>query len=263
MSEAEVRQAILHHIKAGRHLTLFLDFDGTLVPIAPTPAQAIPDQTLLDLLTKLSMKPWIRTFVLSGRPLDVLQSLLPIDRLMLCGLYGIEMRIDGKKVLRGPPFEETRHSMVELMRQWTRLINGSSGFLLEDKGQALALHARWADSADADRVVSQARATARELIDLDSFRILEGDRFLEVAPMAADKGATADWLLTHYPVENDLPISFGDDNKDEGVFPVVQRHGGFAIGVGNRYSLRGVDIHLQSPEQVRQWLWAFLESPRD
>ena len=44
MSEAEIRQAILHHIKGGRHLTLFLDFDGTLVPIAPTPAQAIPDQ---------------------------------------------------------------------------------------------------------------------------------------------------------------------------------------------------------------------------
>jgi trehalose 6-phosphate phosphatase len=263
MSEADVRQAILHHIKGRHHLSLFLDFDGTLVPIAPTPAQAIPDQNLLDLLTKLSEKPWIRTLVLSGRPLDVLQNLLPIGNLVLCGLYGIEMWIDGEKVLRGPPPEETRHSIVELMRQWTKLINGASGFLLEDKGQALALHARWVNGADADRVVSEARATARELVDSGSFRILDGDRFLEVAPMAADKGATANWLLARNPVENDLPVSFGDDNKDEGVFAVVQRHGGFAVGVGDRYYLPGVDVHLQSPEQVRQWLRAFVESPRD
>ena len=81
--------------------------------------------------------------------------------------------------------------------------------------------------------------------------------------MAADKGATADWLLTQYGVEHDVPVSFGDDNKDEGVFAVVQRHGGFAIGVGDRYSLPGVDIHLQSPEQVSQWLCGLLGNPRE
>ncbi len=217
----------------------------------------------MDLLTKLSEKTWIRTLVLSGRPLDVLQRLLPIDHLMLCGLYGIEMQVEGKEILRGPPLEQTRQSMVKLMRQWTRLINGAAGFLLEDKGQALALHARWADGEDADLIVSQARAVARELVASGPFRILEGERFLEVAPMEADKGATADWLLTQYPIEHDLPVSFGDDNKDEGVFEVVQRHGGYAIGVGDRYSLPAVDTHLQSPEQVRQWLRALVECPRN
>jgi trehalose-phosphatase len=91
-----------------------------------------------------------------------------------------------------------------------------------------------------------------------AFRILDGDRYLEAAPRAADKGKTVDWLLEHYPMERDLPVGFGDDNKDDSAFAAIHRHSGFAIGVDERYPLPEADVRLPSYANVRDWLRFFI-----
>ncbi len=241
-------------MRDGGRLTLFLDYDGTLVPIAPTPAEAVPDQELLDLLGRLSEAELVRTIILSGRPLDELQHMLPVPGITLCGLYGVETAMNGNTVVRQPSQDGNRQSIERMREGWTTLTRGLTGFLLEDKGQALALHARWAEPAQAEHVLAAARDMATDMLDLHVFRLLDGDRYLEVAPASADKGETVEWLLSEYPLERDLTLYFGDDNKDERAFSIVQRHGGYAIGVGQRYALPGVDERVSSPNEVREWI---------
>ncbi len=258
MDNEGVLQAILSHLRNGGGLTLFLDYDGTLVPIAPTPAEALPDAPLLELLTNLAARDTTRTIILSGRPLAELQRMLPVPGLTLCGLYGVEVQIDGQVVLRGPATEGAINQLDQLRMEWTRLVDGRSGFLLEDKGYAVALHARWAEAEDASRVLAAAREQADQIIDFGIFRALDGERYFEIAPLAADKGETVEWILNEAPAAMDLPAAFGDDNKDEAAFSAIHRRGGYAIGVDWRYPLPGVDARLNSPAEVRNWLRQFV-----
>jgi trehalose 6-phosphate phosphatase len=260
MNSSEVQQAILAHLREAGHATLFLDYDGTLVPIAPTPAEAVPDEDLLDLLVRLCTRASLRTVVLSGRPLRDLQRMLPVQGLMIAGLYGVEMQMADGAVLFKQPGDGRAESMTRLREKWTQLADGLEGFLIEDKGEALALHARWAEAMQAKHILDAARSQALEIIHSQDLRILDGDRYVEVAPASADKGRAVDWLLTHHPIDRDLPVGFGDDNKDEAAFVVIQNYGGYAIGVGHRYELPGVDTHIEGPEQTREWLRSFLDA---
>jgi trehalose 6-phosphate phosphatase len=260
MSSSGVQQGIVRHLRDGGHLTLFLDYDGTLVPIAPTPAEAMPDDELLELLASLASHRSIRTVILSGRPLDELQRLLAVHGLVFAGLYGVEMLMGGITVIREPAHKGNRSTLTRLRDGWVKLAGGLDGFLLEDKGKAVALHARWADAQQASDVLAAARALATDLIDIHSFRILDGDRYLEVAPLTANKGETVDWLLKQYPIPLDLPVGFGDDNKDDASFVAIRRLGGLAIGVGHRYPLPGVDARVESPKIVRAWLHSFVNT---
>ncbi len=254
MNSRDIQQAILTRLRGNGHLTLFLDYDGTLVPIAPTPAQAVPDQALLELLAELCSKPYLRTVILSGRPLESLQRFLPVPGLIIAALYGVEMQMGDGKVLYKQASDGRLQTMAQLRDMWMRLADGMEGFLIEDKGEALALHARWAEAMQAKHVLDAARSQALELIRSQDLRILDGDRYVEVAPANADKGRAVDWLLTHYPVPLDMPVGFGDDNKDEAAFAVIQNYGGYAIGVGHRYELPNVDAHIEGPEETREWL---------
>ncbi len=263
MSNSDVRQAILDHLRSGGHVTLFLDYDGTLVPIAPTPEEAVPDADLLNLLRQLSLKPSLRTVILSGRPLEDLEHMIPMRGIIMAGLYGVETRMGDSMMIRGPTRDGTRDSIVRVREGWARLAGGLSGFLLEDKGQAIAIHTRWADPEQADHVLAAARELAADMIDRQAFRILDGHRYVEVAPASADKGETVDWLLTNYPIADDLAVGFGDDNKDELAFAALHRRGGLAIGVGHRYELQGVDGRVETPEEVRGWLRSFIDETQN
>ena len=69
---------------------LLLGFDGTLSPTFVDPAAARPADGVVPVLTALAVE--YRTVgVVSGRPLDVLDALLPAG-VVLSGQYGLERR---------------------------------------------------------------------------------------------------------------------------------------------------------------------------
>lgn len=244
----------LGHLRAGGGLWLFLDYDGTLVPIAPTPAEARPDDGLIDLLTRLARVPQLRTAILSGRPLPSLVNIIPVPGLRLAGTYGLEIQTLPGAPLRRVKVDGIRPTVVQVKRVWADLVQGRSGFMLEDKGLAIALHARFAPPADADYVLPVARDRAVAMIDPSVFRILGGNRFLEVAPAAAHKGRAVEWLLDHDAMPDALPVYFGDDDKDEEAFEVVRGRGGVPVIVGPPRGETAAIVRLESPEAVRTWL---------
>ncbi len=251
---SRILSTVRQHLRAGGHLWLFLDYDGTLVPIARTPDEARPDIELLALLTSLAEMPSLRITILSGRSLSSLQTMLPVQRLVLAGTYGVEISLPGNGVrVRADP-ARVRPMIERVTSAWSKLMDGRAGFLLEDKGLAIAFHARFANAADADWVLPRAKEMAARMLPSGQFRILGGDRFLEVAPAAANKGQTVNWMLDRETLFSALPVYFGDDDKDEEAFAVVRRRGGIPIIVSKKRRDTKALARLRSSSAVRDWL---------
>jgi trehalose 6-phosphate phosphatase len=237
-----------------KRLWLFLDYDGTLADFAPTPEHVDPDPELVDLLARLAQRSRLRISVISGRRLSHVQALVPVAGVLLAGTYGIEMQTPEGEQSNRATYETIRPALDALKPRWEQLIADREGFILEDKGWALALHARFAAEDLAERVLDGARQMATEVASLGPFRLLGGHKFLEIGPALAHKGRTVEYLLERYPWPGALPVYVGDDDKDEEAFGVIKAHGGIAILVAREPRPTQADCRLESPQAVRQWL---------
>jgi trehalose 6-phosphate phosphatase len=248
-----VSDRVEERLIAAERVRLFLDYDGTLADFAPTPEYVNPDPEVVDLLARLAGHPRFRVAVVSGRRLADVEKLVPVPGVLLAGTYGVELRLpDGERIDR-VAYETVRPSLEAVKPKWAALIEGLEGFFLEDKGWALALHARFAEAEEAEEVLAAARAIADE-VPPDLFRILGSYRFLEIGPLLAHKGRTVDYVLVRYPWPGALPVYLGDDDKDEEAFGVIQAHGGVAILVGRELRETQADARLESPQAARCWL---------
>jgi trehalose 6-phosphate phosphatase len=242
-------------ISAGQRCWLFLDYDGTLAEFAPTPDDVIPDPGLIALLTRLARIPEVlRLVVLSGRKLDHLKRLVPVPGILIAGTYGIEViTAEGRTIYR-LDFASNRPVLDSIKPQWEALIEGKTGFYLEEKGWSIALHAHMAEKDVAEQVLEAARLSANQAAGKGTFRILGGYRFLEVAPVVADKGQSVAILIDQAQWPGAKIIYIGDDDKDEQAFEVVKQRGGVSILTSAVERSTLADYRLESPQDVRQWL---------
>jgi trehalose-phosphatase len=243
---------------------LFLDYDGTLAEFAPTPEHVNPDPELVDLLSRLEEQPHTRVAVVSGRRLSHVQELVPVPGILLAGTYGIELQTpEGERIDR-LDYEDIRPTLEALKPRWADLLTGRDGFFLEDKGWALALHARFAQDEEVGPVLAAARRMAAQVAE-DArphlFRLLGGHRFLEIGPRLAHKGRTVEYLLERYPWPGALPLYLGDDDKDEEAFGVIGARGGIAILVAPAERETKAAFRLKSPQAARRWLQTMLLRP--
>lgn len=239
--------------QAGR-VRLFLDYDGTLADFAPTPEHIDPDPEVISLLTLLVNHPQFKVAIISGRRLAHVQVLVPVPGILLGGTYGIELQTaDGERLDR-IEHGRIRPSLDDLRPHWEDLIAGREGFFLEDKGWALALHARFASDGEAEKVLGAARHMAAGALAQEDLRLLGGHKFLEIGPKLAHKGRTVEYLLDHYPWPGALSLYVGDDDKDEEAFEVIERQGGIAVLVAREPRDTAAGYRLNSPQEARRWL---------
>lgn len=247
-------QGSIRQINQAPCLRLFLDYDGTLAEFAPTPDDIIPDPELIDLLTQLEKHPKIHPAIISGRRLEHIVSLVPVPGILLAGTYGIELRMPNGKQLNRLDYSKIRPVLESLKPKWDYLITGRKGFYLEDKGWTLAIHARFSDDQEAERILQTAREIAVKQTYGNMFRILGGDKFLEVGPKLANKGTSIEYLLARSPLEEATLVYTGDDDKDEEAFAVINKHNGIAILVSETDRETHASLRLKNPTSVRKWL---------
>jgi trehalose 6-phosphate phosphatase len=224
---------------------LFLDFDGTLVEIAPSPDSIVLDPMLPAALSRLADRLGGALALVSGRPIaDIDRWLAPL-RLPSAGVHGAERRDgDGQLSAVAPP------ELAALADRLEALVREHPGLLLERKSASVALHYRQAPALEA-----LCRAALAELLaPLPGLRLLQGKQVLEVLPPAVGKGQAIEAFLREPPFAGRRPLFVGDDVTDEDGFEAVQRHGGIAVKVGPGES--GAACRLDSPAAVRQWLFA-------
>lgn len=235
-------------------LLLFLDYDGTLADFAPTPDDILPDPEIINLVQRLVHRPATRVAVVSGRRLSHIQALLPVDGLVQAGTYGIELYVPGEGRSSAIEYAQIRPVLDKVKPVWQALLAGRQGFYLEDKGWALALHARFANDEEAAAVLAAARAQLPAGAGFDGFRVLGGHKFLEVGPRAGNKGRTVAHLMERFRSPGMLPVYVGDDDKDEEAFDVVSAHGGAAVVVAAQPRPTQAQYRLESPQEALRWL---------
>ena len=78
----QVISEIKDRVQAARRVSLFLDFDGTLVPIAADPAAPRLDPGTAETLKLIAAQDFVLTTIISGRAVEDLYSRIRLDGLI-------------------------------------------------------------------------------------------------------------------------------------------------------------------------------------
>ncbi|MCY1060787.1 bifunctional alpha,alpha-trehalose-phosphate synthase (UDP-forming)/trehalose-phosphatase [Nannocystis sp. SCPEA4] len=208
----------------GRRVVMLLDYDGTLVPIAPRPELAAPDPELLRLLEKLSTKPWLSVHVLSGRPCPDVDRWLGALAIGLHAEHGMYSRIGGEWRARGAVPEDLREKVLATLE---RVASNTPGSHVELKAAGLAWHYRLAEREQGAHQARELRLHLRELLVGTPLEVLLGDKVVEVRPRGVHKGLIARELIR----PGDFVICVGDDRTDEDLFAAAPE-GAVTVKVG-------------------------------
>ena len=209
---------------AARRLALFLDFDGTLVDIAPLPDAVVVEPDLPATLERLREVTGGALALVSGRPIATLDAFLG-TAFDAAGLHGLEARLGGTL----HPCSIGDHPHLRRGIAWLRETLDVPGIVIEDKGCSVGVHWRLAPG-HAEPAREAAEELAAELGP--EYRIQHGKMVAEVLPVQAGKGGAIARFLEHAPYAGRVPLFVGDDLTDEDGFSVVNRLGGTSVRVG-------------------------------
>jgi trehalose 6-phosphate phosphatase len=237
-------KSVLPPVSLLRGASLFLDFDGTLVDIAPHPDAIEVTHELRELLGLLHDRLGGRVAVLSGRPASDLEQLLDPVPLAIGGHHGLETRAGGA-VLRSAERPAVLDSIVEELRQ---LEESHPGVLVEDKPLGVALHYRRAPQAE-----QACRAAMDDAARRSGLELQPGKMVIELKLRGADKGKALRELMGRPPFAGTRPLFLGDDLTDEPGFEAAQALGGAGIVIGERQPT-AARYRLPSVREVLGWL---------
>lgn len=230
-------------------LTLLLDFDGTLVPIGPTPDAIEVTEELRALVAEAAERLEGRVALISGRSLDQLdelwgRSLWPVT---VAASHGLELRHDGHR--RAPP---PTNIFPRLIREIGKAFPAGDGVVIELKSFGVGLHYRLAPGRrEAVRAWAQERAAEYDLI------IQPGDMVFELRLPGADKGDAVRTIMSLPHFAGSRPVYIGDDLTDIPAIAAARALGGSGIAVGERIAAYADEV-VASPAAVHDRIRALL-----
>lgn len=211
-----------------RNLALFLDIDGTLLEIAPTPDAVSVPAALRNTLRLAAERENGALALVSGRTLREIDRLFAPLAFPASGQHGFERRSASGHVM-------TPHlapGLLDAARLALRALTlEHRGLLLEDKSSSLAMHYRLSPML-AGTVRTTMQDLAHSLRPL--FVVREGKCVVELGPAGHTKGRAIEAFMREAPFSGRIPVYFGDDVTDEDGFAAVNAMGGHSICVGNR-----------------------------
>jgi trehalose 6-phosphate phosphatase len=224
---------------------LFLDFDGTLVDIAPAPDRVVVDPLLTRALERLLERLRGAVALVSGRPIAQIDRWLAPLTLPCAGVHGAERRTAAGQVRRVPLPD--LGAIASALEHWA---GEHVGLLVERKGVSVALHYR-----QAPELRTLCEHKLREVLSQHrGLHLMHGKMVLELLPQGVSKAHAIDAFLSESPFAGRQPLFIGDDVTDEAGFEHVRAAGGVAVKVGPGPSI--AERRLEGPAAVRSWLFA-------
>jgi trehalose 6-phosphate phosphatase len=201
---------------------LFCDIDGTISPIAPTPAEAHVPQAFRDLLVSLVERLGLVAFC-TGRSLEDGRRMIQLDGAAYVGTHGLETMTPGGEVVADPQAERYVATIAEIRDAAARELDCDAlGIVLEDKRTVLAVHYRLADDPAAVRhqILQRVVEPARER----GLAVATGHFLFEVRPpLPFTKGTAVRRLLEAGDYLS--AMACGDDLTDVTLFAAVRDWG--------------------------------------
>ena len=232
--------AIASKLRNHSPVAIFLDFDGTLVNIAPRPELVRLKHATRRILRRLAGHPGANVVVISGRRREELVHYIGIRGIRYLGLYGWEsshtsaLPVAAKTALRS--------ARLHLNAQ----LRAYPSVWIENKRNSFSIHLLDVPAA----IQPQVRRTIRGQLKRfrRALRSVENLRDVEVLPRSIPgKGRAVRHLLAQSAFRGAFPFYFGDDLSDESGFAAVRR--GISVHVGKSRSTQA-QYSLRSPVEV-------------
>ena len=228
---------------------LLLDMDGTLLDFAPTPMEVVVPPPLPGTLARLRDELGGALAVITGRPVEQIDALLPGVVPVVAGEHGGALRPAQRAALIRQDLPQAPPAMLA---QADAFAAAHPGVLVERKARGFVLHYRLAP--DAAQAVEAAVAGWVAPV-AERFERLAALMAWEVRPVGADKGRAVEAVMALPAFAGRLPVFIGDDVTDEDGMAVARRMGGAGLFVPAVFG---------GPGAVRAWLegcvggWAHL-----
>jgi trehalose-phosphatase len=257
----EVEATVLQRIAAAPSVFCFLDYDGTLAPLAPTPDAAAPLPGTAVLLQDLAAVSGVQVALVTGRTIADVRRFLDVDGIYYVGIHGLETRFPNGTSELSEAAAQVGSTLVSIRAQVEEALGTRPGVLIEDKGLALAFHYRLASRADATTV----RRSVSAIADTHRRRgapiaITHGHEVIEIRPLEANKGRAACRLLAPFSLPV-LAVYIGDDQTDEDAFTLLPVDA-ITIRVGPATVSTAARYCVADPDEVHDFLRALIKQRR-
>lgn len=224
-------------------ISLFLDFDGTLVELAEQPDQVEVQPPLPELLLRLERMLDGRIALLTGRGADHVAALLGPVTYPIAGSHGAELREGGRTTAPNRPAQ-----LDEALAELQQFSVNRPGLVIESKPLGVGLHYRQRAQDE-----QESRAFASELAQRLGLHLQPGKMVFELRISGSDKGTALAALMKRAPMKGSRPLFLGDDLTDEPGFEVATQLGGAGVLVG-AMRLTAARYRLDSVDAVHTWL---------
>jgi trehalose 6-phosphate phosphatase len=229
--------------KLGR-VTIFLDFDGTLVDIAPRPELVKLKAEAREVLRRLANHPLATVVLVSGRRRAELLEHIAVPDIHYFGLYGWErddhsaLPADAQRALG-----EVREALEPLLKKYPNL-------WIENKNSSLSVHLLHVPKALHEKLREELIAVLKPF--QKKLHAVGNIRDVEILPRSIPgKGLAVKEFLRANAKKKSLAFYFGDDYSDESGFAAVGRGASVHVGKPRPTKAR---FHLKAPAETAQAL---------
>jgi len=213
---------VIQRAKSSKNILLFLDYDGTLVPIKRSPQLALLPPLKRNLLISLAEKFFL--CIVSGRSLSEIQKYVGIQDISYIGNHGLEICLKNRHWTH-PQAVEIKPILHKTLRTIKSKIKDFRGASVEDKGLTASIHYRL--------LPRNRRRQISEIVKEETafksrwLKVAEGKMVFEIKPnIDWDKGKGVLKLLRWLNLkEEPLLIYIGDDETDESAFGTLDGMG--------------------------------------
>lgn len=223
-----------------RNWALFLDIDGTLIDLAPSPELVRTPPELLHILENANKILDGAIAFISGRTLRQIDNILAPQRYPAAGEHGAELRqCDGS--IHHPP---AAHRFPDtLYREIYHETHSWAGVLVEKKNFGITIHYRQAPHYE-----TQVRALAEASLSKTDIKLelLPASMACELRCPFVNKGAAIDFFMQRPPYRDRIPVFIGDDVTDEDGIRAAKRMNGYGLHVARDFG--------GQTQSVREWI---------
>ena len=211
---SSIRKEIIQNFKRAQSRNLLLDYDGTLVPFARHPREAMPDKKLLKLLAELGSDAKTNLTIISGRDATILDEWFHDVPVNLVAEHGAAI----KRVRQEWTMEkDIDQSWKPMLRPTLEMfVKRSPRSFIEEKSHTLAWHYR---NVEPDLGFVRSRELLDSLFHLirnGQLQVIDGNKVIEIRVAGIDKGVAAKKIIDE--TSSEFVLVVGDDKTDEDMF---------------------------------------------
>jgi trehalose 6-phosphate phosphatase len=238
----------------GKRLAVFLDYDGTLTPIAARPEMAVLAEEMRE--TVRSLAELCPVAIVSGRDRLDVEQLVQIESLIYAGSHGFDIAGPEGGEIEFEQGSSFLASLDQAEQAFSQELSAVTGARIERKKFSIAVHFRGVARQDEARVEPIVDAVLARSPDL---RKGLGKKVFELQPgIDWHKGKAVLWLLEALGLNADdvVPVYVGDDVTDEDAFRALasQTQHGIGIVVTETPRPTAAQYSLKSTDEVQTFL---------